>query len=105
MPFSQREGLAEVYTSGSKNVWNSLCGQLIAHVRVCTTVFPRVSDPSAMAHKQCCASGKLLRNCRESQKLLSEATCHVTPMFTKIFAAHLAPHDILPHEDGYTNGR
>ena len=32
-----------------------------------------------MTHKQCCACGKLLGNCRERRKLFSEATRHVAP--------------------------
>ena len=42
-----------------------------------------------MTHKQCCACGKLLGNCRERRKLFSEATRHVAPKFIKVLSAHL----------------
>ena len=63
-----------------------LCGQLIAHVRIYRQFF----HPSTMTHKQCCACGKLLGNCRERCKLFSEATWHVAPKFIKVLSAHLA---------------
>ena len=43
-----------------------------------------------MTHKQWCACGKLLRNCRERRKLFSEATRHVAPKFIEVLSAHLA---------------
>ena len=46
-----------------------------------------------MTHKQCCACGKLLGNCRERCKLFSEATWHVAPKFIKVLSAHLASPD------------
>ena len=67
----------------------SLCGQLIAHVVRMYILRSRVADPSTMTHKQCCACGKLLGNCRERRKRFSEATRHVAPKFIKVLSAHL----------------
>ena len=60
--------------------------------------FSRVADPSTMTHKQCCACGKLLGNCRERRKPFSEATWHVAP---KVLSAHLAsPEESLSATSG-----
>lgn len=57
-----------------------------------------------MSHKQCCACGKQLDNCRERRKLHSSSTKHVLPVLLQALSAHLenlsedAITRLLPHD-------